>query len=85
MVLISSSRGLKNICKREVHGNISLFHMIKLHQTIENIFFDRFTGSSLGNTLAEMQGKATYKRPKWSDPSPDPAQAVATCTGVSII
>jgi hypothetical protein len=42
MVLISSSRGLKNICKREVHGNISLFHMIKLHQTIENIFLTGF-------------------------------------------
>jgi len=32
--------------------------------------------------LAEMQGKAATKRPKWSDPSPDPVQAGATCTGL---
>ncbi|GJN23122.1 hypothetical protein PR202_gb10742 [Eleusine coracana subsp. coracana] len=32
--------------------------------------------------LAEMQGKAAYKRPKWSDRSPDPAQVGATCIGL---
>ena len=31
-----------------------------------------------------MQGKAVYKRPKWSDPSPDPAQAAATCSGAAL-
>ena len=30
-----------------------------------------------------MEGKAAYKRPKWSDPSPDPAQAGASCTGAA--
>ena len=39
------------------------------------------TGKSWKQPLAEMHGKAAYKRPKWSDPSPDPAQAGATCTG----
>ena len=36
-------------------------------------------------SLAEKQGKAVYKRPKWSDPSPDPAQAGATCTGLPFL
>jgi hypothetical protein len=34
------------------------------------------TGSSCGNSLLQkLQGKAAYKDPKWSDPSPDPAQS----------
>jgi hypothetical protein len=34
------------------------------------------TGSSRGNSLLQnLQGKAAYKDPKWSDPSPDPTQS----------
>jgi hypothetical protein len=35
-----------------------------------------FTGSSRGNSLLQnLQGKAAYRDPKWSDPSLDPAQS----------
>jgi hypothetical protein len=39
-------------------------------------------GSSPGNSLAEMQGKATHIRPKVTGPFPGLAQAGATCTGL---
>jgi hypothetical protein len=43
-------------------------------------------GSSRGNSLLQkLQGKAAYKDPKWSDPSPDPVQAGASCTGAALL
>jgi hypothetical protein len=39
--------------------------------------------SSPGNNLMQKCREMLHKEdPKWSDPSPDPAQAGATCTGV---
>jgi hypothetical protein len=35
--------------------------------------------------LAEMQGNATYKIPKWSDLSLDPTQVGATCTWLPLL
>src|SRR3954466_7331927 len=41
------------------------------------------TGSSLGNSLLQKcRERLRTIDPKWSDPSPDPAQAGATCTGL---
>ena len=41
------------------------------------------TGSSLGNNLLQKcRERLRTIDPKWSDPSPDPAQAGATCTGL---
>jgi hypothetical protein len=36
----------------------------------------------MGSSLAEMQGKAVYIRPKVVGPFPGPTQAGATCTGL---
>ena len=41
------------------------------------------TGSSPGNSLLQKcRERLRTIDPKWSDPSPDPAQAGATCTGL---
>ena len=41
------------------------------------------TGSSPGNSLLQKcRERMRIIDPKWSDPSPDPAQAGATCTGL---
>ena len=41
------------------------------------------TGLSPGTSLLQKcRERLRTKRPKWSDPSPDPAQAGATCTGL---
>ena len=43
------------------------------------------TGSSPGNSLLQKcRERLRTKDPKWSDPSPDPAQAGATCTGAAL-
>ena len=43
------------------------------------------TGSSPGNSLLQKcRERLRTIDPKWSDPSPDPAQAGATCTGAAL-
>jgi len=53
--------------------------------TLGNFLYVNHLVISWKQPLAEMQGKAAYKRPKWSDPSLDPAQAGASCTGAALI
>src|SRR3954470_14209494 len=44
------------------------------------------TGSSPGNSLLQKcRERLRTIDPKWSDPSPDPAQAGATCTGLTLL
>ena len=44
------------------------------------------TGSSPGNSLLQKcRERLRTKDPVWSDPSPDPAQAGATCTGLPFL
>ena len=43
------------------------------------------TGSSPGNSLLQKcRERLRTIDPKWSDPSPDPAQAGAACTGAAL-
>uniref|UniRef100_M8BD94 DNA-directed RNA polymerase III subunit RPC3 n=1 Tax=Aegilops tauschii TaxID=37682 RepID=M8BD94_AEGTA len=42
-------------------------------------------GSSPGNSLLQKWERLRTIDPKWSDPSPDPAQAGATCTGAALV
>ncbi len=39
----------------------------------------------MGSSLAEMQGKTVYIRPKVVGPFPGPTQAGATCTGLPFL